>query len=168
MFLKSLNISASGLTAQQYRLNLVAQNVTNMETTRTEAGGPYKRKTPILQSIDSSGSTESGRKTFKWHLDTAINDTQHRHTMSSTVGNVYTSADKGVRVSEVIEDPTPGKIVYNPDHPDADEDGYVEMPNVELLQEMVDAMGASRSYEANVQAFNAIKLMAQKALEIGR
>lgn len=168
MFLKSLNISASGLTAQQYRLSLIAQNVTNMETTRTEAGGPYKRKTPVLQSIDSSGSTDSGKKTFKWHLDTAINDTRHLHTAKSITGNSYIPSDKGVRVSEVIEDPTPGKTVYNPDHPDADEDGYVQMPNVELLQEMVDSMGASRSYEANVQAFNALKAMAQRALDLGR
>jgi flagellar basal-body rod protein FlgC len=87
-----------------------------------------------------------------------------------SVGRRETEGDAygGVRILKVVEDPTPGKMVYAPEHPDADEEGYVEMPNVEMLTEMVNMMGASRSYEANVQVVNAIKAMAMKALEIGR
>jgi len=79
-----------------------------------------------------------------------------------------TEINGGVRIPKVAEDPSPGKMVYDPEHPDADEDGYVEYPNVEMVQEMVNMMGASRSYEANVQVVNAMKAMAMRALELGK
>lgn len=144
-FLNSLNISASGMTAQRLRLDIASENIANIDTTRTEAGGAYKRKMVVFQSIDEQNS-------FKRSLSKAID------------GN----AKKGVQVTEIIEDQRPSKLVFNPEHPDADGNGYVEMPNVDLLKETIDSMSATRSYEANITSFNAMKLMATKALEIGK
>ena len=143
-FLDSLNISGSGLTAQKYRLEIVAQNLANADTTRTEAGGPYRRKLVVFEEIGSTG-------TFAQAL------------RASSAGS-----GGGVRVREVLDDTDDFKLEYDPTHPDANEDGYVQLPNVDTTQEMVDMMAASRLYEANVTAFNAMKAMATKALEIGK
>lgn len=145
-FLSSLNISASGMTAQRMRLDVASQNVANVETTRTEGGGPYRRKMIVLQAKDDSFREVLGR------------------TMAGK--NVQTRA--GVIATQIIDDQTELKAVYEPDHPDADENGYVRMPNIDMVKEITDSMAASRSYEANITAFNAVKLMAQKALEIGK
>lgn len=144
-FLSSLNISASAMTAQRLRLDIASENIANIDTTRTEGGGPYKRKMVVFQAIDEKNS-------FKSKLNRAIDkDTK-----------------AGVKVTEIVEDSRPLKMVYNPEHPDADENGYVQMPNVDLLKETIDSMSATRSYEANITSFNAMKLMATKALEIGK
>lgn len=143
-FLSSLNISGSGLTAQKLRMDVISQNIANAEVTRTETGSPYRRKMVVLSSIDGSGS-------FRDALEQAT--------------KVKTS---GVQVQSVIEDQSALVPVYNPSHPDADEEGYVMLPNVNTAQEMIDMLGASRAYEANVTAFNATKAMVLKALEIGR
>ncbi len=145
-FLNSFDISASGMTAQRQRLDIAAENISNINTTRTESGGPYRRKLVVLQEKPSA----SFRSVFNSRLRQAL----------STKG--------GVQVSEIIEDQRDLNPVYNPEHPDADENGYVMMPNVDLVKETVDGMSATRSYEANITAFNAIKMMAQKALEIGK
>ena len=142
-FLSSFDISASGLTAERQRLDIAAENLSNTNTTRTESGGPYRRKMVVLQEVPST----SFRTRF----------------------NKSASAAKGgVKVTEIIEDQRDLNPVYDPDHPDADENGYVMMPNVDPVKETIDGMSATRSYEANITAFNAIKLMAQKALEIGK
>jgi len=209
-FLSSLNIPGSGLTAEQYRLNLIAQNISNTETTRRADGkpGPYRRKTPVYQEITEaqSFSEQLGRQlagmrgnrhditgylrpnTSSERTVVANNAVYVRpefrgsalngvpqQTSGEFIRNRYplNRAPReenygGVRIFKVIEDPTPGKIIYDPEHPDADEEGYVEMPNVEMLNEMVNMMGASRSYEANVQVVNAIRAMATRALDIGR
>ncbi|HYE67055.1 MAG TPA: flagellar basal body rod protein FlgC [Anaerovoracaceae bacterium] len=143
-FLSSLNISGSGLTAQKLRMDVISQNIANAEVTRTEDGTPYRRKMVVLSSINGGSS-------FRDALDKAT--------------KVKTS---GVQVQSVIEDQAPLVPVYNPSHPDADEDGYVMLPNVNTAQEMIDMLGASRAYEANITAFNATKSMVLKALEIGR
>jgi flagellar basal-body rod protein FlgC len=143
-FLSSLNISGSGLTAQKLRMDVISQNIANAEVTRTENGTPYRRKMVVLSSI-------KGENSFRDVLDQAT--------------KVKTS---GVQVQSVVEDQSPLVPVYNPNHPDADEEGYVMLPNVNTAQEMIDMLGASRAYEANVTAFNATKSMALKALEIGR
>lgn len=143
-FLSSLNISGSGLTAQKLRMDVISQNISNAEVTRTENGTPYRRKMVVLSSI-------KGESSFRDALDKAT--------------KVKTS---GVQVQSVVEDQSPLVPVYNPNHPDADEDGYVMLPNVNTAQEMIDMLGASRAYEANVTAFNATKNMVLKALEIGR
>ena len=144
-FLSSLNIVASGMTAQQLRLDVVAENVTNSTTTRTEAGGPYRRKMVVFQSV-------AGRDDF-------------RAAMARAAG---ASPAGGVRVTQIVEDPSPMKLVYDPAHPDANEDGYVEMPNVDMVKEMTDAMAATQAYSANVTAFNTLKSVVAKGLEIGR
>lgn len=143
----SLNISSSALTTQRLRMDVISSNIANMETTRAEFDGekwiPYRRKMVV---------TEPKETPFSKYLNKAIN---------SQIGN-------GVKVINVTEDDSPFKLVYNPNHPDADENGYVQYPNVDPLKEMVDLMSATRTYEANVTAFNASKGMLMKALELGK
>lgn len=143
-FLSSLNIPASGLTAQRLRLDIVAENITNLNTTRTEEGGPYRRKMVVFESVETNS---------------------FRNVLNQKLGK---SKNPGVVVTSIEEDQSEFDAVYNPEHPDADENGYVMMPNVTLVKETVDGMAASRAYEANVTVLNAIKAMAQKALEIGK
>lgn len=147
-FLSSFDICASGLSAQRLRMEIASENISNIDTTRTEAGGAYRRKEVVFES--------SGTNSFRDALRNAAK------------GKGISSTGVGVRVAEIVEDDREMKMVYNPEHPDADENGYVEMPNVDLLKETVDSMSATRSYDANVTALNAMKLMAQKALEIGK
>ena len=151
VFLRTLDISASGLTAQKYRLDIIAQNITHKDTTRTEAGGPYRRQVVVF-------APRSTQKTFAQYYTTASSKLAQKY--------AYLQNQAGVRVTQVLEDPGDNKLVYDPDHPDANAEGYVEMPNVDLVQEMIDMMGASRSYDANVTVLNTIKQMAAKALEI--
>ncbi len=147
-FLSSLNISASGMTAQRARLDVAAENIANIETTRTESGGPYRRRMIVLEAKNDSFSQVLSQ------------------TMAGAGRSSQTTA--GVRATQILADPTELKAVYEPDHPDADEQGYVRMPNIDMVKEMTDGMAATRSYEANITAFNAVKLMAQKALEVGK
>ncbi|MFH1674173.1 MAG: flagellar basal body rod protein FlgC [Pseudomonadota bacterium] len=140
-FLTSLHISGSGLTAQRTRMNVISRNLANAETTRTATGGPYRRKVVVMEQ-------ESVQD-----FDAAL----------------ATQSDAcGVRVTEIVEDKTPFSQVYNPSHPDADDAGFVMMPNINLIVEMTNMMLARRNYEANVTAINAAKGMALKALELGR
>ena len=148
-FLSSLNISASGMTAQRLRLDVAAENISNMETTRTADGEAYRRKMVVFQEEEN---------TFRGALRRAEQQSlTHRGDKSG-----------GVVVTQIVEDPTALEMVYDPSHPDADENGYVAMPNIDIVKETTDAMAATQSYTANITAFNAIKLMAQKALEIGK
>ena len=135
-FLSSFDICASGMSAQRLRMDIAAENVANMTSTRTEAGGTYRRKDVVLESY--------GGGTFQDAL------------RSASRGMGFSSGAAGVRVAQIIEDDREFKRVYNPEHPDADEEGYVSMPNVDVLKETVDSMSATRSYEANVTALNAI------------
>ena len=144
-FLDSFDISSSGLTAERQRLDIAAENLANTNTTRTESGGTYRRKMVVLQEIPQTS--------FRSRFNSILN---------------RTASKGGVQVTEIVEDQRDLNPVYNPDHPDADEDGYVMMPNVDPVKETIDGMSATRSYEANITAFNAMKLMAQKALEIGK
>ncbi|MDE7319663.1 MAG: flagellar basal body rod protein FlgC [Lachnospiraceae bacterium] len=147
-FLSSFDICASGLSAQRLRMEIASENISNIDTTRTEAGGAYRRKEVVFESYGTNSFRDALRNAAK--------------------GKGISSTGVGVRVAEIVEDDREMKMVYNPEHPDADENGYVEMPNVDLLKETVDSMSATRSYDANVTALNALKLMAQKALEIGK
>ncbi|MFZ5585891.1 MAG: flagellar basal body rod protein FlgC [Thermodesulfobacteriota bacterium] len=149
-FLNSLEISASGLSAQRTRMNIISQNLANANTTRTKDGGPYRRKITVFQA-----------RPFRNYLDEASDRDRPQ----------YGPGDDprlGVFVERIAQDQSPFKRVYDPNHPDADKEGYVSMPNVEVVTEMVDLINASRSYEAGVTAANASKNMAMKALEIGR
>lgn len=141
----TVNVSASGLTAQRLRMDLIADNIANVNTTRTDDGIPYRRKLAIFR--ERSGSFSSA--------------------MAEQMSGGQ-KAGEGVEVVKIREDTKPFKTVYRPNHPDANQDGYVEMPNINITSEMVDMISASRSYEANVTALNTSKRMAMKALEIGR
>jgi flagellar basal-body rod protein FlgC len=151
-FLSSMNIVASGLTAHQLRLDVVAENVTNSTTTRTEGGGAYRRKMVVFRS-------ETGRDTFRKAMAKAAYGMAPNKGFD-TIG--------GVRVTQIVEDPTPFKLVYDPEHPDANEDGYLEMPNIDMVKEMTDAMAATQAYSANVTAFNTLKTVIAQGLEIGK
>lgn len=139
--LNTFRISGSALQAQSTRLNTCSSNLANVETTSTPEGGPYKKKSVVFQSTPLN---------FKDQLDGIRQGMQ------------------GVSVSKITEDANAPRKVYNPSHPDAKEDGYVEMPNISVLEEMVDMMSATRSYQANVTSIKMAKRMAMKALEIGR
>ena len=147
-FLSSMNVVGSGLTAQQLRLDVVSENITNRTTTRTEGGGAYRRKMVVFEA-------EGERSPFQAALDRAW-------------GRGAFGTAGGVRVTEIVEDPSDFKLVYDPEHPDANAEGYVEMPNVDLMQEMADAMAASQAYSANVTALILLKQVAAKGLEIGK
>ncbi len=152
-YMDTLAISASGMTAERLRMDVVANNLANVNTTRTPGGGPFRRQqvtfTPAgtsfgetlahLSDADSGGGEDGGG-----------------------------DAAGGVQVSGIVPDTRPFKRVYEPGHPDADKQGYVSLPNVDTVTEMVDMMSATRAYEANVSAIGAVKSMAMKALEIGR
>jgi flagellar basal-body rod protein FlgC len=134
----TFDISASALKAQRIRLNTISSNLANVETTSTPEGGPYKKKSVYFQSKPIS---------FKEELDSSL---------------------QGVEVTKILEDSEEPKKMYDPSHPDAGADGYVAMPNISVLKEMVDMMSATRSYEANTTVIKSAKRMALKALEIGR
>lgn len=142
-FLNSLDIAGSALTAENYRISIISQNIANSATTRTAEGGPYIRKQAVFQerSLDFSDVLR---------------------------GEMSQTSSGGVRVSEVVESDNPLVPVYDPSHPDADENGYVMYPNVNRTEEMADLMAATRAYEANITALNAVKAIAAKALEIGK
>ena len=153
-FLNTINIVGSGLTAQQLRLDIVAENVTNSQTTRTEnGGGAYRRKIVVFEAV-------SGRDTFR--------DVMARTATKAVANTVAPPNAGGVRVTQILEDDAPMKIVYDPTHPDADENGYLEMPNVDMVKEIADAMAASRAFASNVTAFNTLKSVISSGLEIGR
>jgi flagellar basal-body rod protein FlgC len=142
-----MEISASALTAQRLRMNVTAENLANAETTKGADGQPYRRKEVTLQSVSAGGG-------FGAQLQSAMG--------GSGV------APGGVQATAITEDQTNGKLVYDPSHPDANAQGYVRMPNVDTVTEMVDLIDAQRSYEANVTAMSAAKQMFSKTLEILR
>lgn len=148
-----MNTSASALTAQRLRMDVISANIANAETTRGQyvdgKWQPYTRKMVVMEPASD------GKQSFQQVLD------QYKH--SNIEGTV-----NGVKVKKIINDTTPYKKMYQPDHPDADENGFVLLPNVDLLKEMVDMISATRAYEANVTAMNSTKSMLLKALEIGR
>ncbi len=138
-FMLSLKISASGLYAQRRRMDVIASNLANIETTRTESGGPYRRKMVVI-----------GAKPIE------------------DFNTIYNLKLEGVQFDGVVEDMSPFKKAYNPSHPDADEQGYLLKPNVDLVIEMTNMLMARRAFEANLAAIKSTRQMALKALEIGR
>lgn len=144
-FFNSINVSASGLTAERLRMDLISENIANANVTRTASGTPYRRKVAVFRAQEANS--------FEQILSMA--------TGSKAVGN-------GVEVASITEDQSPFKKEYNPNHPDADADGYVSLPNVEIVNEMINLISASRAYEANITSVNTTKAMAMKALEIGK
>ena len=152
-FLSTINIIGSGMTAQQLRLDIVAENVTNSNTTRVENGEcSYRRKMVVFEAL-------SGKDDFRAAMARAAEG------LAPNKG--YATAG-GVRVAQIAEDPTEFKLVYDPTHPDANEDGYVELPNVDMVKEISDAIAASQAFSSNVTAFNTLKAVIAKGLEIGK
>lgn len=139
--IKSMGISSSGLTAERLRMDTISSNIANANTTRTEEGGPYRRKVAVFEENVDNEMDKFDGVDFN--------------------GN-------GIKAVGIVEDNSPFKEVYDPSNPDADGNGYVQMPNVDILNEMVDMISASRAYEANVSAFETEKNIALKALDIGK
>ncbi len=142
-FFSAMRIASTGLSVQRTRMNITTSNLANVETTRTAEGGAYQRRSAVVAAVPLS-------ETFEEVFGDELHDKTH-----------------GAEVVTVTADDTPGRLVYDPSHPDANGDGYVEMPNVNPITEMVDMLTASRTYEANVTAIKALKGMANNALEIG-
>ncbi len=140
---RAIDTSASGLTAERLRMDVISNNIANVNTTRTEDGGPFRRKLCIFQARRPHGN---------W----PFRDRQNNHTPG-----------KGVRVTKIMEDMAPFKMEYDPNHPDADAEGYVRRPNINIVHEMVDMITATRAYEANVTSINSAKDMISAALNIG-
>src|SRR5207237_7844294 len=138
--LTAMDVNASGLTAQSKRVEISSANLANSQTTRTEEGGPYRRKDVVFQT-----------SSFQESLGAAMG------------GGV-----EGVEVSDVVNDPRPFDRRYEPGHPDADKDGYVSYPNVNVMEEMANLVEASRSYEANIAAISIVKTMINRTLDLGR
>ncbi len=141
-FFNALHISATGLSAQRIRMNIISTNLANVYTTRSPTGGPYRKKIVVMEAVP-------------------IEDFE-------SILRSQSELLREVRVDKIVEDTTPFRQVYNPGHPDADKTGYVSMPNVDVITEMADMMLARRSYEANVTAIASTKAMLLKALEIGK
>jgi flagellar basal-body rod protein FlgC len=147
-FFGSLDVSASALTAERLRMDVTAENLANAQTTRTDAGGPYRRKEVVLAQAPAGS--------FGASLASAMG------------GGRGAAAPGGVQVAGIVADQTPLKTVYDPGHPDADAQGYVRMPNVDTVSEMTDLISASRAYEANVTAMQTAKQMFAKTLDLLR
>ena len=137
----AMEVAASGLSAERTRMNTVASNLANARTTRTDAGGPYKRLDPVFEAVG---------------LD-------NERGVMATQGGVSM-----VKVARIQEDTRPGMLVYEPGHPDANASGYVEYPNVNAVEEMVNMITASRAYEAGVTSIDTVKQMGRSALDIGK
>ncbi len=142
-FFDSLDISASALSAERIRMNTISSNLANAQTTRTPEGGPYRRKDPIFEADPV--------REFSQVLQGKLDVPMHK-----------------VKVVDIVSDTKAPKMVYNPDHADANPEGFVALPNVNTMEEMVNLITASRTYEANVKAINVSRSMMEKALEIGR
>ncbi len=149
---RTLGIAASGLSAQRLRMETIATNVANAETTRTEAGGPYRRR--VVEMASASGP-----------FGDAI-AAEQRGATTGISGVTGADGTGGVRVTAINEDPSEGALVYEPGHPDANADGYVRYPNVRVTDEMVDLMDARRLYEANATVFQVAKSMLRQAIDI--
>ncbi|GAM09701.1 flagellar basal-body rod protein FlgC [Geobacter sp. OR-1] len=143
-FFTSMDISSSALTAERTRMNIISGNIANANATRTPEGGPYKRKDAVFAT--SPPSTSFG----------------------SALQSAVKKGSMGVEVVDIVEDRNPPRMQYDPSHPDADAQGYVAYPNVNVVEEMADMIAATRAYEANITASQAAKSMAMKTLEIGR
>lgn len=152
-FQETMHISGSALSAQRLRMNAISNNLANAQTTRTSQGGPYRRQQVVFAPMFQQNLLERLR----------MAQTNDRHLPFELPGS-----EGGVQVTRIQNDVREGKRVYEPGHPDADAEGYVSYPNVNIVEEMSDMINASRSYEANVTALQSVKAMALKALEIGR
>ncbi|OQX92272.1 MAG: flagellar basal body rod protein FlgC [candidate division Zixibacteria bacterium 4484_95] len=157
-----IDMAASGLSAQRKKINAIAQNIANVETTKTPEGTPYKRRQVVFAEDSKKASFID---TFKESVK-ALSRTHIKHLPNSSAVSGKTSKVPFVSAEEKVIEPVAFKMVYDPTHPDADENGYVEMPDIDIIAEMVEMMVASRAYEANVTVARSAKEMAMDALDI--
>ena len=160
--LPGFNMSAMGLSVQRKKMNIIAENIANMDTTRTDDGQPYQRK--FLSVKQKAGYGANGMEDIKPTL--SMNKTNLLHIENPVVKEMNPFESNTGLSSEVMKDERQGEVQYIPDHPDADENGYVHMSNVNVVSEMVEMISATRSFEANITALNSSKQMAKDALEI--
>lgn len=161
-FLSNLDIPVSGMIAERTRLDVIAQNVSNADTTRTEDGTPYVRQMVVFTENKRVVNSRDSGIVFRSMVADRLNE------LRGLAGKVREFAGEGVLLTQIVEDQTPPTPVYDPTHPDADEDGYYYLPNVDVPEEQIDALAASQSYTANLTIFNSMKALAQKALTIGQ
>jgi flagellar basal-body rod protein FlgC len=167
----ALAIASSGLSAQRMRMEVIAQNLANAETTHTAQGGPYQRRIVNLEAVkpldqSTTATTASSVDATGTAGATTATTSQQSTTQTASGQTNDTDVIGGVRVASVAEDKTPGALIYDPGHPDADKNGYVRMPNVSITDEMTDLMNARRLYEANATVFQVARAMLNKALDI--
>lgn len=158
----TLDISATGLSAQRRKLTAIASNIANVDTTRTDEGGPYKRRRVVMLEAP----TLTKFSTMLDQQESRLRRTDSKHMLESEPrpGEIFTGA--GVMSQEVREEPVKPRLVYDPNHPDAREDGYVVFPDINVVTEMVDMIAASRAYEANATVMSAAKDMVNRSLDI--
>lgn len=160
--LNAIEISSRGLTVQRRKMDAAAENIANAETTETAAGGPYRRKRILVREAN-------GGVAFKTHLRTAtlsLSKTNDHHLSGRSLKISRSFMQATVEAEEIIDPASSFRLVHDPSHPDADEEGFVKMPDVEIVNEMVDMMAASRAYEANTVAIASAKKMAKDAMDI--
>jgi len=160
--LNAIEISSQGLSVQRSKMNAVAENMANAETTRTADGGPYQRKRVVVEADKTAGTFQSALSKAK----TSLARTSSKHISGKVRGTTERLDLPGVKGKEMVDADSTFKLVHDPSHPDADADGYVKMPDIEIVTEMVDMMAATRAYEANTVAIAAAKKMAKSALDI--
>ncbi len=158
----SFNISAAGLSLQRKKMNLIAENIANASTTRTEEGGPYQRK--YISVSQKKNALSIQQPAFEQNIKLEATSPDHIKFPGEFEKKV-SEPDNQIVMKENVDDEQ-GQVVYMPDHPDADENGYVQMPNVNIITEMVDMIAATRSYDANLTALNSSKQIAKDSLEI--
>lgn len=162
--LSGLEISASGMRAQRIRQNAISSNLANAETTRTDKGGPYRRQFVVFTADSDGRDTRIVNQNVA--LEGKTTESGHLPIPAENFPRDERFFGNGVNVAEIREDTRPSRMVHDPAHPDADEKGYVAMPNINIVEEMTDMIAATRAYEANVTAFNATKGMYQQALSL--
>ena len=164
----AFNINASGLTAQRYRMDIISENVANANTTRTEDGTPYVRQVVVFTE-DTTYDNLNISDFVKRKTETIVNGNMpFSSVLQMNMSDRRKRTGNGVVVTEIVEDETPLTPVYDPSHPDADEDGYYYLPNVDVAEEQYDWIEATNSYTASLTIFNSAKKMAQRALSIGK
>jgi flagellar basal-body rod protein FlgC len=160
--LQSIQLSSKGMTIQRKKMNVVADNIANAETTETSEGGPYRRKRVLVKETKEAGNFDS----FLQQAQTPLARTNPGHLDGKSI-TVKANSQLSTSDAQTVQDPASSyRLVYDPSHPDADAEGYVKMPDVEVINEMVDMMLASRAYEANATAIASAKKMVKDALDI--
>lgn len=160
--LNAIDVLSQGLSVQRKRMNVAAENIANAETTETRGGGPYERKRVVVEG----DSKADGFRSHLQRASTRLMKTNDAHLPARPLRISSREEEPSIDGSEVVDKNSEFRIVYDPSHPDADEEGYVKMPDIEIINEMVDMMAASRSYEANTVAIASAKRMANNALDI--